>query len=483
MNKIRLLFLLALVLPFHTEMKAQNLQDTLHHRIEVQIDYYPNDTLIMGYFYGKGQFAKDTALKQNGRQFVFQGKDTLPRGMYFVLTRPNSNYVQFVVGADQFMKIRTNYLAMNDSLRIEGSEENKILKTYTDFLDEKSPIARSLKERIGSGLITEPEKDSLQDVLSGIDKEVKDFQNDILKQYPKSFTAALIRINREPEVPEFKAEGDSLKLLRFEYYKKHYFDNVDFEDERLLYSPFLFPKINTYIENLTIQLPDSVNHALDFVLHKFKPGSELFKYFLPYYLNHYATSKYVGMDGVFVHLVKEYYAKGMAPWMKEENLKKLIAEADKLEPILIGKPAPDITVFDRKGKPVHLYDLKAGYTILVFWAPDCGHCKKAMPKLAKWYEKHAQDPDSIKVLSICTKLLDKEKGCWEMVDEKKLGNLMNCSDKYLKSKFSIKYNVHTTPSIFVLDRNKKIMINKIGVEQLDGVLEKLRELERENAKE
>ncbi len=472
-----LLILLICGVPFHTGISAQSLPDSIHHRLEVQLDYYPNDTLILGYFYGKGQYAKDTVLRGKDNKFVFAGKDTLPQGMYFVMTRPNNNYLQFIIGEDQDFKVHSDYLALNDSLRFEGSEENDILLRYTHFLDKMSPKAQHLREKITSDLISDAEKDSLKTVLKGLDDKVKIFQKRLIRQYPASSAAALIKVNREPAIPEFQATGDSLKTLQFDYYKRHYFDSLDLKDDRLLYSPFLFPKVSSYVERLTIQVPDSVNRALDTVFGRMNPGSQVFKYFLPYFLNHYISSKYVGLDAVFVHIAKQYYAKGMAPWMSEENLKKLIKEADKLAPILIGKQAPDITVFDQTGKAIRLYDIDADFTILVFWAPDCSHCKKEMPKLAQWYEK--QNKDSIKVLAVCTKLLDKEKNCWDFVKEKHTDILMNASDKYLKSKFSVKYNVHTTPSIFVLDRKKKILIKKIGVEQLDEVIKNLREIERQ----
>ena len=45
------------------------------------------------------------------------------------------------------------------------------------------------------------------------------------------------------------------------------------------------------------------------------------------------------MDAVYVHIVKNYYAKGLAPWTEEDQLKKIVKNAEKLEPLLIGKTA------------------------------------------------------------------------------------------------------------------------------------------------
>ena len=64
-------------------------------------------------------------------------------------------------------------------------------------------------------------------------------------------------------------------------------------------------------------------------------------------------------------------------------------EAMKQKPILIGQKAPEInylTSVDDKSIP--LSSLKAKYVILIFWSPDCGHCKTEVPLLYKVFEKY-----------------------------------------------------------------------------------------------
>lgn len=116
-------------------------------------------------------------------------------------------------------------------------------------------------------------------------------------------------------------------------------------------------------------MPDSINAALDFILSKCKEGSEIYKYVLSNSLNTYANSKYVGMDGVYVHLVEKYYAQGKAPWIQEEPLAKMVQDAKALKPLLIDKIAPNITVYKQDSTPISLHDIKSEYTLLLIWGP------------------------------------------------------------------------------------------------------------------
>ena len=65
-----------------------------------------------------------------------------------------------------------------------------------------------------------------------------------------------------------------------------------------------------------------------------------------------------------------------------------VERAEKIAPNLIGRVAPEFVdiigrpfMKDPNGKTFKLSDVKSEYTILVFYAPDCGHCKKEIPRM------------------------------------------------------------------------------------------------------
>ena len=177
------------------------------------------------------------------------------------------------------------------------------------------------------------------------------------------------------------------------------------------------------------------------------------------------------MDAVYVHLVNEYYAKGKAPWTDEKQLAKIIKNATVLDPILIGKVAPDLNLQGRNKEPITVHEVESEYTVMFFWDPDCGHCKKSIPVLIDFYNQYREK--GVEILGICTKLNPASDTCWDLIDEKGMDLWINANDPYLRSRFKQIYNVQVTPQIFVLDAEKKIVMKKIGVEQLPEVLDHL----------
>ena len=67
-------------------------------------------------------------------------------------------------------------------------------------------------------------------------------------------------------------------------------------------------------------------------------------------------------------------------------------------PNLIGKDAPEMELPDLDGKTVQLSDYKGKQTLLVFWNPGCGFCKKMADDLKGWEkDKPAGAPEVILV--------------------------------------------------------------------------------------
>lgn len=157
-------------------------------------------------------------------------------------------------------------------------------------------------------------------------------------------------------------------------------------DPRMIRTPFLFERVDYYIQKLNIQHPDSLSKAVEFVLEKMRPAEETFKYYLIHFLNFYAKSNIVGMDAVYVHLVDKYYAGGLAPWTDSTQLKNIVQNAAELKPTLIGKTAPDVQLDRRDGTKFKLSDIKSNYTVLYFWAYDCSFCKKSTPVINEFHK-------------------------------------------------------------------------------------------------
>lgn len=452
-------------------------------KIRVKLDNYESKELVLGFHYGEKQYVKDTAQIDADGYFTFEADTLLPPGIYLLVMHPNNTYIQILMPEkDQDFTVITDAKDSVNKMKFKGSEDNDAFYDYLRFLGKYRPEADSLRAKINKASQADSVKYAQE--LDGLDKIVKKYQEDIIARHPGSLTARITKAALEPEVPEFTGTEQDVIRKRYYWIRAHYFDNIDISDPALLRSPVLQPKVEQFITKVVPQHPDSVNVALDELFAKMKNSPENFKYFLVYFLNMYAKSQIVGFDACYVHLALNYYCMGLAPWAKKEDIEKICDNAHRLEPILIGKTAPNITVVDRHGQSHSLWDVDADYTVLFFWAPDCGHCKKAAPFMVDFAKKFKDR--GVKIFAVCTSVAktmeDKDAPeCWKGIEEDKFSDdlFMNMADPFIRSRYKTLYDVQSTPQIFILDREHKILLKRIGADQMEKVMDELMQFEKE----
>ncbi len=446
------------------------------YKIEVKIENYTSDTLFLGNYFLDNQYLKDTAVF-DGEKYVFDGKEALEQGVYLIVLPPDNNIYEIIINDDQEFKVNIDHTAEVNKMTVKGQEETKAFQEYIQLVSSIRPRGEELSGIVKNSDPKSEEHKKAQADLKALGDELEEKRNGFVRKYSGSILASLIKSGQNVEVPEFDEieDQDERNKRRYQYYRDHYFDPYDLTDSRLLRTPFFYEKVNYYVEKLTPQTPDSIIKTLDNLLEKFEGDEDMFKYHLITFLNKYASSKIVGFDAIYVHLVNNYYAQGKAPWTDDEQLEKMIKNAKKFEPILIGKPAPRIQLVKSDGSPIDLYDVQADYTVLYFWDPDCGHCKKSIPKLVSFYEKYKNQ--GVEVLAVCSKLTDKVPECWETTKERGMDIWINAADPYLRSRYKQVYDVRSTPMIYILDKDKKIVSKRIGSDQLEEVIELLKQME------
>lgn len=448
------------------------------YEISVQLDGFEQDELYLGYYYGNKQFLRDTVRrsKDDDGRFVFRGQEELPGGVYLVVMPPDNQYFQFLLDeGEQHFSLQANTDDVTGSIQFEGSPNNQVLYDYLRFLGEQRSVADDLRAELEAGA-ADARAEKLEDRLNAINETVQTYQESIVAEREGSLVAAVIKANMPVFTPDFDgAEGEDLQIKKWRYSQNHYFDHIDLADPRMLRTPFLFERVDNYVHKMVVQHPDTIARAIEHVLEQMKPAEETLQFYLVHYLNEAAGSKIVGMDAVYVHLVNKYYKTGVAHWTDEEQLEKILENARGLEPLLIGKVAPDIQVQRRDGSKVRLHEVESPYTVLYFWRYDCGVCKKSTPHMKTFYEEFKDK--GVTLFAVCAKLTDEVPECWEYIDEQGIRDWLHAVDPYNRSSFMSKYYLKSTPQVYILDENKKILSKRIGAEQLGEVMEQLMEIE------
>ena len=451
--------------PSFAQKSKQEKPVTPGHNIRFKVKGYKDSTAIIAHYYGENQYIpKDTAKFDSKGNLEFKGKAALPEGVY-LLVLPKNKYVEFLVG-EQFQLMEFDSIDAISSMKVKEGLENQLFYSYQKTMSTKGKEAQPLKTKLSQSKNPDTTA-AVKKQLEAIDKEVKAFREKLFLDNPNSLAVKLFKAAQEPEVPEppVLANGRKDSVFQFRYYKAHFMDNIDLSDDRMVRTPLFHGKIEQYITKLTIQIPDSINKEADYLLKKAK-GKEIFKYLVWWITNNYEKSQIMGMDAVFVHMAKNYYLNGKAYWVDSTVLNKIRDRAKILDPILLGKKAPNMWLTDSAGKLFTLDGFKSKSTVLYFWDPNCGHCQKETPKLYEFWEKNKAR--GIGVFAVC---IDRKPDDWKkFIREKKL-NWLNVWDSYTQTDFKNMYDIYSTPVVYILDENKKILAKRIGVEQLEDFYE------------
>ena len=447
------------------------------YQITIETTNYENDTLITGYYYADRQLVQDTLMGTDGI-FVMEGEETLHPGMYLAIFKPNNDFVQFAVNENEqrfTMKVDKNDIG---KVTFDGSQDNEIFYQYIDFIQSQNKDADKYRKAIEDAKARNEVDEQAEMKMAEIDQKVKAYQQNIVNQYPDFITSRLLKSSFNIDFPEFVGTEEEINNQKFYYYKDHYFDYIDLGDSVNLRMPYLHQRITNYVDRLTPQIPDSIILSIEHILEKIAPAQETQRFYISHFLNNYAKSKIVGMDAIYVYMVDKYYSSGKADWVDEETLNKLIDNANMLRPTLIGKKAQDIKVIQQDKSEISLYDLDSDYTLLYFYAYDCGHCKKSTPFLVDFYDKYKDK--GVNVLAVCTKR--DTTACWDYVKEKKMEGFYNGVDPNHRSGFKLKYDVRQTPKMYILNREKEILIKNFPAEEIESIMDDIIRIENEKKK-
>ncbi len=424
---------------------------------------------ILACYYGDKNFIKDSAKVNAKGEVIFASEEKYLQGIYLFVP-PNKKYFDFVMDEGQNFSLETDTADYIKNMKVKGSDENKFFYEYQSFMGSKQKQIEPLREQYKKVKNNKDSAKIVADKIAIIDKEVIDYKLNFIKANPKTLVAKLFRAMEEPVVPEapILPNGKKDSTFAYRYYKAHFFDNIDFSDDRLLRTPIFHNKIKQYLDKLTPQTPDSIAVSTDIVIEKGRANEEIFKYLVNWITYTYESSQIMGMDGVFVHIVERYHAKKQTPWIDSTQLHKVVTRAYTLKPLLIGKKTPAITMLDTLGKEISLYNVKSKYTILLFWDHGCGHCKKEVPKLLDLY--HKLKAKGVEVYAVETE--DNPKEWKKFIKENKLDwiNIYQ-PDQYKRAVTKKIYDIYSTPVIYLLDENKMIKAKRIDVEQLGNLIE------------
>ncbi|HEY5407840.1 MAG TPA: redoxin domain-containing protein [Ginsengibacter sp.] len=468
---MKIFFSLSLFLVLSAAAVAQGFKVTL------QTPNYTSGLAYLTYYYGKNINIEDSALISNKGVAVFEKNEKLLPGVYSIVFPGKNKLFDFLVDKEQVISIKADTTDLINKTIVTGSKENILFQQYQKFVAAKGA---NLQVEINSYKASKTKNDSVlhEKNYNDLNKELNNYRDKIINDNPESMLAALLTSMKEPKVLIARPVTREDSLNNYNYYKQHYWDGITFMDDRIIRTPFFLPKVEKYFREVLSPAPDSIINELDYLLLRARTAPEMYKFLLNWLTDEYIYPRYMGQDAVFVHLFEKYHSKGVSSWLNEKQMTVISNRAYMLMSNLIGQQAANLEMVDSSGKPQPLFEVNAPYTIVCFWDPTCGHCRQEVPEMDSMFHAKWQK-EGVKIYGVLTDT--KEKSKWkEFMNKYNLQSWINVyqTDEQKKIEEDAKrpsykqlYDVTQTPTLYLLDKDKRIIAKKLTWQQMDDLLQ------------
>ncbi len=455
------------------------------YRITARYKPVPDGKLYLGYYFGNQKYVLDSAVLQPNGEAVFAGAEKLTGGLYLIVDPKKSIFFDILIDKEQEFSVSIDSVNFT-ATAITGSQENNFLVAYKsasafyyrNYQQQQTALATAKTKQDSTVLLSR---------MNEANENMQHWRDSFVLKQPESYLSLLFRLLKEPVYTVAGAKTKQDTIAAFYKYKNEFWKDVSIADERLLRTPMFEQRLNRYFETAVYRQPDSLKLELDkFILYS-RTNKTMFRYYINRFTNEYMNPKYMGLDVVFLHLFEKYYLSNQVDWLEKKDRDLVFNRAYSLYGNIIGEPAAELKLLDTLNKNVSLYAVKAPYTLVVFWDPDCGHCKEQVPKIDSLYRLRWKK-QGVKLIGVLSdgagndEAKAKEtKARWtEFIRTHELNGWMHwyqtipmraAEQASQTPGFRQSYDVFQTPTIYLLDEQKRIIAKKINPEQVDEFLQ------------
>lgn len=361
---------------------------------------------------------------------------TLQKGVYRVVYAiPQEDY-NFDVIYNGKEDIELSFNA-ETGVTYEDSFENKLLASYTNSM---SMVTQSI-----GNYFRQKSKDTT--ALSDIFKTQKETQEGYENAAKGTIALEFIKANKPFTPHKYLDVRSYVSAL-----KAHYFDFVDFKNPVLQSSNFLTEKMLNYVFGMSSKSNDNIatfKTNIDVVCNKMKDAPKEVKRIL--LVDLWQQMVDLKIEPVANYISENYLMDIAVALNDQELLRTLILYKD----LSNGTKAPDFSleVVENKKKitkKLSQLDL-ADHYIIVFWSSGCSHCLDEIPQLQTYIKTKANQ--KIKVIAIG---LEDEPSKWHELIKVYPEFIHVYGANKWKNDISIAYGVKSTPTYFVLNKNKEM---------------------------
>lgn len=255
---------------------------------------------------------------------------------------------------------------------------------------------------------------------------------------------------------------------RAKYLVEHYWDKFDFSDTTYVHLPEITEQaVSNYIDLMQYVTPPVASSSIKSMMHRATTDSTMFAHMADLYEKYlYDPNSPMRDESLYINVLEAIIA---APVLDDANK---IRPAHLLELALknrVGEPATDFTYTLAGGQTGTLYNVKADYLVLFFYNPDCHACKEITGQLDS--SPIINSLQTNKILKILAVYPDEDLEAWRKHIPDVPSSWINSYDNTVSLKNDEIYDLKAIPTIYLLDKNKKVILKDVTFNQLESFLQ------------
>ena len=235
-----------------------------------------------------------------------------------------------------------------------------------------------------------------------------------------------------------------------DFSSENYWQDVNFKDTTLVSSKPFSDKMVAFLYQYACceeEQFDSLSIAgVGLIMEKVKVNMRVYEYALDYLLNGYAA---MGKSQVVDYLLS--YPKLLEGDITMEEGLRLDSITEPYQKVKVGAQAPDFKGVTIDGKPYHLLESAADKVIVVFWSTDCEYCHDFLTQI----RKHLNLKSEYELVTFA--LAESQEEVAETVKKMRLQGYHFYDPKRWESQAFLDYHITSTPTVFLLDKEKNIV--------------------------
>ena len=242
-------------------------------------------------------------------------------------------------------------------------------------------------------------------------------------------------------------------------------DAIDLNDRRLLHTPYVSSRLDSYFNHLLVQKNDSLIKAIGSLMKKAMPYGEYKEFFRRWLLENYSQKKFPGSEKTYVYIANEYFLQPQAGQIDSVFLAHLKEKVARKLSILPGAQPMNLDLPDTSGKIHTIAETRQKDVILLFYESECGPCKYVKSQVIALLNR--LDSRNICVYAIN---LSNNRNDWLNYIEGTGPEWVHLNGFLKKELLSDEYNFEFLPALFILGPDKKILAGNLSFPETETIL-------------